>query len=197
MKSDEPRIAAEYQKWCKTKHASSPHLPRLFQLAQECDTCVELGCKNGASATALLAGCKGDVWSYDILPTSRALAMREWAGDRWHYVCPQDTRTADIPHCGLCFVDAMHQYDHVRTELTRHADKVSRYLVFHDTITFGSVGAVDESGKAVPGILGIRPAIDELMLRDRSWFLVRHDYHSHGLLVLQRRLDWLRNGAQV
>jgi hypothetical protein len=35
--------------------------------------------------------------------------------------------------------------------------------------------------------LGIRPAIDELLIRDPSWRIVAHYTDSHGLLVLERR----------
>ena len=146
---------------------------------------MELGVKHGASATALLLGCNGDVWGFDIAMTPEARRLGELAGNRWHYVIG-DSRTADVPDCDLMFIDSMHNYEHVRAELEAHADKVSKYLVFHDTITFGSFGAVDESGRTVEGVLGIRPAIDELMMRDQTWFIERHDTHSHGLLVLER-----------
>jgi hypothetical protein len=35
--------------------------------------------------------------------------------------------------------------------------------------------------------LGIRPAIDDLMIRDPSWRIVARYTDSHGLLVLERR----------
>lgn len=179
------RLEAEYRAWVKRGHASSPHLPRLRELASLCCTCTEFGTKNGASATALLLGCSGKVTSYDILPTPRALALKEIAGPRWEYKI-EDTRTAKVEPTEMLFVDAMHNYHHVRAELEAHADKVSRFLVFHDTITFGSFGAVDESGREQRDVLGIRPAIDELMIRNREWFIREHHYHSHGLLVLER-----------
>ena len=34
--------------------------------------------------------------------------------------------------------------------------------------------------------LGIRPAIDQLLMRDPSWRIMAHYLDSHGLLVLSR-----------
>jgi hypothetical protein len=175
-----------YAEWCRMPTASSPHLPTLRSLASECGVCVELGCRDGASATALLLGTDADVYSFDIEPRPRAMRLAEIVGERWHYVIG-DSRTADVPECDLMFVDAQHDYAHVNAELLAHAGKVRKYLCFHDTITFGSHGAIGESGRYDPEVLGIRPAIDQLMMRDESWRLVRHDTHSHGFLVLQRK----------
>ena len=78
----------------------------------------------------------------------------------------------------------------------RQAPQVRKYLVFHDTLTFGSVAADGETGRQawtyVPGssvpraYLGIRPAIDDLLVTDRAWRLAAHYTDSHGLLVLER-----------
>jgi hypothetical protein len=94
------------------------------------------------------------------------------------------------------FVDSLHTYEQVRAEAV-HADRARRYLVFHDVSTFGEVGAVGETGRqswtyvagrgSVPmQHRGIRPAIDELMIRDPSWRIIERRVESHGLLVLAR-----------
>ena len=179
-------VESLYEKYCSESRASSPHLPTLRRYAARCRSCAEFGVKDGASASALLLGCPGPVYGFDIKETSAARKLQSLVGKTWVYtIC--DTREAVLPECDLLFLDSMHNYDHVRAELEIHAEKVRKYLIFHDTITFGSVGALDESGNPASGTLGIRPAIDELMMRDRSWFIERHDYHSHGLLVLERR----------
>ncbi len=69
-------------------------------------------------------------------------------------------------------------------------------LVFHDSLTFGSIGADGESGQhkwmhvagqSVPfDCLGIRPAIDEFQIGHPEWRIAESYYRSHGLLVLRR-----------
>jgi len=183
-----------YRRHVAANTAISAHLPRLRALAEGCDVAVEFGVKRGASSSALLLGAKR-VISYDIAATSEARELKRLV-PAWDYRIG-DSREADVPECQLCFVDSLHTFDQVDAELG-HADKVSRYLVFHDVTTFGEVGAMGETGRqswtyvagrgsVPPEHRGIRPAIDELMIRDPSWRIVERRVESHGLLVLERR----------
>lgn len=190
-------IEQHYQTWCQKGAAISAHLPRLRALASLAPFVVEFGVKRGASSSALLLGCD-HVVSYDIVETAEARALAKAAGSRWEYRI-QDSREAPIQPCDLLFIDSLHTFGQCDAELRRHADAVGRWLVFHDTVTFGSIGADGETGRhlwlyhAHPGqpvptwALGIRPAIDALMIRDASWRIVAHYTDSHGLLVLERR----------
>lgn len=184
-----------YQQHCRSGTAIAAHLPRLRALADGLDLAIEFGVKRGASSTALLLGA-GRVISVDIVRTSEALAIEPIAVDRWSYRI-EDSRSAQLPECDLLFLDSQHDYAHVKAELQAHADHVRRYLVFHDVSTFGEVAAVGETGRqawqyapgqSVPMVhWGIRPAIDELMVRDDSWRIKARYVDSHGLLVLERR----------
>lgn len=174
--------------------AIAPHLPRMRALAEGLEIAVEFGVKRGASSSALLLGAQ-TVVSYDVKETPQARELQRIAGERWLYHI-EDSRTADVPACDLLFVDSLHNFKQVDAELKAHADKVARYLVFHDVMTFGCVGARGESGEQVwtyrrgepvpASAVGIRPAIDALMIRDRSWQIAASYTDSHGLLVLER-----------
>lgn len=171
------------------------HLSTLRLLADGLDSCIEFGAGVGASASALLMGASRVV-SWDIVETPEATKLKAAAGDRWDYRIQSSIKAPAI-ETELLLIDSLHTYEQCASELELHADAVSRYLVFHDTLTFGSVGALGETGEqswsykrgeSVPhGHLGIRPAIDELMVRDPSWFIFAHDTGSHGLLILERR----------
>lgn len=175
--------------------AIAPHLPRLRALAEDCQVVVEFGVKRGASSSAFLLTPARAVVSYDIQETPAARQLERIAGARWSYRI-EDSRTATVPACDLLFIDSLHTFAQTNAELTAHADLVQRRLVFHDTITFGSIGARGETGEHVePYVagrptslagLGIRPAIDALMIRRPSWRIVAHYIDSHGLLVLER-----------
>jgi len=183
-----------YAQHCASGSAMAAHLPRLRALAEGCALAVEFGVKRGASSAALLLGAT-HVISYDVRETPEARVLEQLAGARWEYRL-EDSRAAACPPCDLLFVDSLHTYDQVRAELAAHADHVRRWLVFHDVLTFGTVGAKGESGEqihpyrrgeSVPrDALGIRPAIDELLIRDRSWHIAASYSDSHGLLVLRR-----------
>jgi hypothetical protein len=188
-------IEAVYQKHLARKTAITAHLPRLRALAEGLDLAVEFGVKRGASSSALLLGA-ARVVSFDVVETPQARELQRIAGARWDYRL-EDSRSAAVPECDLLFVDSLHTYAQVRAELEAHADKARRWLVFHDVITFGVIGADGETGQHLwqyrqgesvpPHALGIRPAIDELMIRDGSWRIVASYPDSHGLLVLERQ----------
>lgn len=189
------RIEELYAEHCAGPTAMAAHLPRLRQLATSLPLAVEFGVKKGGSSSALILGAE-HVISYDLVATSRARSLERAAGEWWEYRL-EDSRTAHFPDCDLLFVDSLHTYAQCRAELEAHADSVKRYLVFHDVITFGVVGVDPETGRHLweyagngsvpPEALGVRPAIDELMIRDPSWRITESHVHSHGLLVLERR----------
>lgn len=189
-----PTIESIYEEHLKKQTAISVHLPRLRSLATGLDLAVEFGVKAGASSSALLMGAR-HVISYDIVPTSCAERLAQAAGPRWNYRI-QSSLMAGPVHCDLLFIDSLHTYGQCKGELWRHANSVRSYIVFHDTVTFGSVGAAGETGRQSwpyqPGVsvppehLGIRPAIDELMIDDPLWRIQAHWTDSHGLLVLRR-----------
>ena len=181
-------------------YGTSGHMETLRSLAVEAAAfadpngivpVVEFGVAGGRSTSALILGATQNgqarerVISYDIVESRKARRLRDLAGDAWRFV-HEDTREASrIPECAMLFVDSLHTYAQVRAELA-HAGRVWKFLVFHDTITFGSVGADGETGQPLAGSLGIRPAIDELMIRDPTWKIRFHHTHSHGLLCLVR-----------
>ncbi len=181
--------------WAQAQpYATSPHLARLRALASGLSLAVEFGVKRAGSSAALLLGAER-VISYDIADTPHARHLKQIAGDRWDYRL-QDSRTAPVTPCDLLFVDAQHDYEHCAEELQRHGDAVRRWLVFHDHLTFGWIGADRETGRhkwtfqpgqSVPlNCLGIRQAVDEFMAARPEWRIHVSYPDSHGLLVLRR-----------
>jgi hypothetical protein len=113
------------------------HLPTLRELAAECSHVTEFGMRFGCSTTALLAAQPESLISYDIQRTPDILRLQRAAGKTrfvFHHVSTLD---AEIEPTELLFIDTVHTCFQVYGELTRHAHKVSRYLVFHDTMTCG------------------------------------------------------------
>lgn len=188
-----------YDTYRQSDAAIAPHLPRLRELGRRFHASggsivVEFGVKRGMSSTAWLLEAD-HVISFDVVPTPQATALAQMA-PHWDYRI-ESSLTATIPDCDVLFIDSLHTFDQVDAELRRHAHSVRRALVFHDVTTFGEVAAVGETGRqawtyrpgggSVPDAhKGIRPAIDALMIRDRSWHISARYVDGHGLLVLER-----------
>lgn len=154
-----PSVALEeyYQTCAKTPSDINEHLPLLRELASECEHVTEFGLRwaNG-STVAFLAAQPTELISYDIEP-------RHIVSDNVRTLVANAGRTKFQPRCGdtlkiaieptdLLFIDTYHTGKQLLAELTRHVDPIAnnvrKYLIFHDTKTFGLVG---EDGSA-PGL---------------------------------------------
>ena len=188
---DREVIEAIYQRRFKAGgSAMSPHMPTLRALAEECETAVEFGVRRCMSTIALLAGGVS-LWSFDIDWPERYEWIRgkieRAAGGKWHPMRVSSIAPVAVLPLDLLLHDSLHNYDHVKAELDLHADSISRFLVFHDTVSHGKHGQSDSCGEPDPDIRGIMPAIKELMERDPTWHVKAHYKNSAGLMVLERR----------
>lgn len=177
-----PTLGTLYQELFAGNKAMSLHMPTVQVFASQCDTAVEFGVNAGCSTVALLvAGCK--VTSYDIREHKWHRKIKQAAGAQWDFRL-QSSLEAEPQHTDLLFVDSLHNYDQVKGELERHDSYVRRYIMFHDTVTFGTIGADGETGKRKRGTRGILPAITEFKAANPVWTPVYSTHKSHGLLIL-------------
>jgi hypothetical protein len=160
-----------------TKSDIREHLGILNALAMDCYVVVELGFRTGISTTAFLAA-GATVHSYDIKKNDarvRALAKQYKKFNFWE----GDSRRVDIPKCDLLFVDTDHTWQTTFSELSKHHAKVKRWVVLHDTVTYGRK---DPSGKE-PGIMD---AIEDFIDINPQWKIKMHLRNSNGLTILEK-----------
>ena len=77
----------------------------------------------------------------------------------------------DIEPCELLFIDTMHTEDHTFNELLRHADKISKYLVFHDVN---------------PNRFNTLKGINKWWVNHSEWQLKYQDFEDCGFMVLEK-----------
>lgn len=77
----------------------------------------------------------------------------------------------DIEPCELLFIDTMHTEDHTFNELLRHADKISKYLVFHDVN---------------PNRFDTLKGINKWWVNHLEWQLKYQDFEDCGFMVLEK-----------
>ena len=166
-----------------TRHSDiREHLGLLHGLAMQCTSfgIVELGFRTGVSASAFLAaGAK--LWSLDIdagcKKHVRNLAHRY--PDTFTFKIG-DSRSVDIPKCEMLFIDTDHTYDTTIAELQRHADDVTRWIVLHDTVSFGRKDRAPGKGS------GVLTAAEDWHESHDEWALLLHLPNNNGLTILQR-----------
>jgi len=165
--------------------------PLLLSYAHLCNHITEFGVDDGTSTWAWLYSTIYDkdktIRSYDIYPDClieehKKVVAEE--GINWTFEA-KDTLAEDfeIEETDLLFIDTDHNYKQLLSELQKHGNKANKFLMFHDTYTYGR--------KSQNGYeKGLNDAIAEWMLevnKDKeTWIIDNVFLHSNGLTVLRR-----------
>lgn len=167
--------------WCTSVPRDlNEHLPKLAELASQCRHVTEFSDRR-ESTVGLLAGvvrARGKLISYQT--ESDALLEQMRARFKMLELYPQRSNQVDsIDDCDLLFLDSSpHNFDQVWGELTKFAPQVHRWIVLHDTGSYGPAG--EAGGDGLWEVLKRWPA------EHPEWFLAQHDPRQYGLTVLSR-----------
>jgi GT2 family glycosyltransferase/tetratricopeptide (TPR) repeat protein len=171
-------LEERYRRCCAMASDIHEHLPTLYALARECRHVTEMGTRTGVSTTALLFAQPQRLVCYDRVRHQAVDDLSRLAG-RTQFVFHQaDVLAVEIEETNLLFIDTWHVYEQLREELRRHGGKARRWVVLHDTTTFG------ESGEG-PGRRGLWPAVEEFLARGEFALESRYE-NNNGLTVLRR-----------
>jgi predicted O-methyltransferase YrrM len=190
-----------YTKFVNDRGDISDHLATLRRLAGSVSSVVELGVRGGVSTLALLLGKPKLLTSFDINHFAMEPVYKKYAEYlevNFKFIQENVLTTDKITECDLLFIDTMHSFDQMSCELYLHGNKAKKYLVFHDTVSFGSSDEGKLDYNELPSSLkdmllstrhryGILPAINNFMLANRHWTVAEVHNNNNGLLVLERK----------
>jgi len=176
------KIETIYETLCTTPSDINEHLPTLKKYALECDHITEFGVRYVVSTYALLAGKPKKMISYDINPVNWIPIAIECVNHTDFTFIQGNTLEIEIEPTELLFIDTLHNYNQLSQELKLHGNKVSKYLIFHDTTSYELNG---ESYDGVPQE-GIWKAIEEFMESNPHWKLKERFFYNNGLTILKR-----------
>lgn len=175
-------LEAEYNQYSQPSYRDFYlHMPRLRKLVSECQHVTEFGISEGQSTRALLVE-PVTVRSYDLFVSYPVAVLFDLAQQAGRNVAAYQANVleTDIEPTDLLFLDSLHTHRQVSQELNRHASKVKKYLVFHDTFTFGLKGEGEDDD---PGVL---TAVMEFLAGHPEWRVKAHYIDCNGLTVLER-----------
>ena len=186
-------ISLEYEKEINdTTSDIYMHMGDLCELAKDCKHATEMGARYGSSTRALL---KSDISliSYDLNIDDTLNKLFEKAksfGKDVQYV-QSNVLEISIKQTDMLFIDTWHTRAQLTSELKLHADKVNKYIAFHDTQTFGTTDEkmeLDPNGhfqkpKSSEGIL---PAIIDFIIHNPEWKFKMHKTVNNGFTVIER-----------
>ena len=174
----QPTLDELYAERLTTDSDIFQHLPTLRSYAARCDHVTEFGVRYGVSTFALLHAQPKRLVSYDIRPFALEKTVERVAGRTAFSFCQADVRDVTIEETDLLFIDTLHSYAQISRELELHAPRVRRFIILHDTTTFGHT----DEGQPGPGLW---PGV-EAFLAGGTFSLREKFEHNNGLTVLER-----------
>jgi tetratricopeptide (TPR) repeat protein len=171
-------LAALYDQACREPSDIHEHLPTLYALAKECAHVTELGTRTGVSTTALLYAKPKKLVCYDRVKYPQVDRLARLANGTEFVFRQEDVLWVTIEETDLLFIDTWHVYEQLCEELRLHAGAVRKYIVLHDTTTFGEQGEAE-------GHKGLWPAVEEFLAQG-TFRLKERFTHNNGLTVLER-----------
>lgn len=180
-------IEQKYIEKCNTVSDINEHLPTLYEYAKKCETVAEFGVRDVCSSYALAYAKPKKLICVDIetnIYTNNFVQMCENEGVNIKFD-QADTLNYELESVDLLFIDTLHTYSQLSEELKIHHSKVKRYLIFHDTISYGTTNEHNTPDKKQ----GLVPAIKEFLQEHPEWKEVCTYTNNNGLTILERQRD--------
>lgn len=184
-------IEEQYNRYLNVKEGwgidMTEHMPTLLRYASECDHIIEMGVRYVVSTWAFLLAKPKKLISYDIAPPSRfdasiqiedIVEAARLNGTEFVFIL-DNTLTVTIEETDLLFIDTLHNYSQLKYELLYHGNKARKYIIMHDTHTYGYYGEMLDPK-------GLVPAIDEFLEANPHWRRKEVFENCNGLTVLER-----------
>lgn len=179
------------------------HLDVIFELSKQCNFIIEMGVRWVVSTWAMLAANPKKMISYDISyhdisKIQEVVNVAALEEINYKFVL-SDVLQIDIEKCDLLFIDTLHTYLQLSQELEKHAKNVNKFIVLHDTETYGFIDELiyhyaSPMSKTVIQKTGLKNAIKDFLRSDEGklWFIKSVYTNNNGLTVLERKIQ---NGA--
>jgi len=169
-----------YKQNCERRCDINKHLPTLKDYASKVNHITEFGVRRGMSTSAFLAGSPKTLISYDI-DGGRFKNYKKYKrlakNINFKFVIA-DVLKVKIDETDILFIDTYHTYKQLTKELKLHGNKARKYMIFHDTVTFGHTG----EDKKSPGLL---LALEEFLKKNSHWKIEKVFNYNNGLTILR------------
>ncbi len=175
-------LHSQFARACMTATDICEHLPILREYAMACDHVTEMGVREGQSTLAFLLAQPKKLVCYDVDQCSKFTCdrLRTMQGRSELIFIQGDVLKLRIAETDLLFIDTIHTFVQLTMELKLHSNNTRKYIIVHDTTTFGARG---EDGNEK----GLWNAVEEFLEEHKStWKLLERRENNNGLTVLER-----------
>lgn len=189
------QIITKFESLQKIPSDINEHLITLKKYSEECEVIVEMGVRKIVSTWAFLSAGPKKLISLDLhhpknfggnldevieAVKGTSIDFQFIEADSLKYKCEP---------CDLLFIDTWHEYTQLKKELFRHHQSAKKYIILHDTVSFGFVDedAYSNQSKEETNLpTGLIPAIDEFLFHNKEWVLWERKVNNNGLTILKR-----------
>jgi hypothetical protein len=184
-------INEKYLQACNTPSDIYQHLPILREYAAKCETIIEMGVRSVVSTWAFLDAKPKRLEGYDISRhpnIDEAMELSKNAGLDFRFY-EKDVLKVKIKETDFLFIDTFHTASQLEKELNLHAEKVKKYIGFHDTCTYWETGEQPyESigGKGLDCGRGLKYALEPFLANNPEWKVVYKTDNNNGLTIIER-----------
>jgi hypothetical protein len=175
------------------------HLPTLREYASKCDHVTEMGTRFAVSTHALLIGKPKKVVAIDLNKhfyqpyENEVNQFAESCGVDYQFI-EGDVLGMGIEQTDMLFIDTLHTYNQLSKELRKHEGSVNKWIVLHDTITFGERdedfyrnGKINEEiSKQEVTKRGLYTALMDFLEENKNWVVKEHFTNNNGLTIIER-----------
>jgi hypothetical protein len=191
------KILEKYNQHKSTYSDINEHLETLYNLGKECSHITEMGVRWVSSTWPLVYSNPKKMISYDILKNPNITEVINLCNEySINYSFEEkDVLQLEIEPTELLFIDTLHTYNQLIKELEIHSNKVSKYIVLHDTEHFGRTDEdvyqhASNVIKETPSTkTGLMTAVEDFLSTElgQSWELFRVYKNNNGLTVLKNK----------
>ena len=184
-------IEGEYNNAKNTFSDINEHIELLFTLGMECEHITEMGVRDGQSTKAFL-NTNAALRSYDIELDQQVIELFKRAKTVGKDVVYEKANVLqiEIEQTYLLFIDTWHSGSQLKRELNIHGNKANKFLVFHDTQTYGCRDEKENwrdfaDKRPMPNEGLIAPIIN-FVIANPEWKFKEFRTNNNGLTVLER-----------
>lgn len=191
------KLKIKYEQQISLDSDINQHIPTLFKYGKECKHITEMGVRWVSSTWAFLYSQPEKLISYDIVKDSN---IDEVISLSQEYKIPfefheRDVLSIEISPTDLLFIDTLHTYNQLINELIKHSEKVSKYIILHDTVSFGYVdeNIYSHASDVVKSLnntkQGLMNAVIDFLNSDlgKNWEIFESFENNNGLTILKRK----------
>ena len=192
------KIDEKFKINCLEPSDINEHLPTLLKYGKECEHITELGVRWVSSTWSLLLSNPKKMISIDIVKHPNIDDVIELSKEYNidYTFIESDVLDMEIENTDLLFIDTLHTYNQLIKELELHSIKVSKYIILHDTVTFGNTDEIiyDESSNLIKNQTvtktGLKTAALDFLNSEigKDWLIFEEYFNNNGLLIMKKNI---------